>query len=315
LACAWRTAELEGLLSRYVAGPELVERLAEEGKGQINTDDRNVIEYGFARTVGKSSTGFSIRGLREQAAELRAHRPAIAESDVDWDRVEGHRQILFAVSDGTIVLPREAGAEQKARAAVLERYRRADTRGMVAAWEASPYEPIFPTETALLGLGYADLGDERAMGHVGRLRSFRPVEADAVEAYLRWRQGRPEEAADAAERVFLALRASPWCFSHALELCFDVAAGVAPTDRAAARRMQSALAEPFAVYVSEEDRRMTAVKVAACLGVRDSALALEAFEPHVPWEEPFLRARCQVYAAVGHPLAGRAEEDLASYRR
>jgi predicted membrane-bound spermidine synthase len=314
LACGWRVADLEGVLSRYVAGREFVDSFAQHDGTSVNTDHHNVIEYGFARTVGKKSTGFSIQQMRQRAADLGDHRPRVMEGDVDWDRVEGHRQLLYATFDGTIVLPAKATAEQKARAVVLERYWQADTRGMVAAWEAAAYEPIFPDEVALLGLGYADLGNDRAIKLIERLRRFRPIEGDAIEAYLRWQQGRSREAAEAVERVFLKLRTDPWCLPHALELCFDVALGTAQADKAVSAGILTALAGPFAVYVSEGDRRLTALKVADCVGPREFADALEVFEPHVPWEQSFLEARCQGYEVVDHPLKKRARKDLAEYR-
>ena len=60
LACAWRTTDLQGVLAHYLGGPALVAELAGQQEAvRWNTDDRNEVEYGFARTLGKPG-GFSI---------------------------------------------------------------------------------------------------------------------------------------------------------------------------------------------------------------------------------------------------------------
>ena len=52
LCRAWHAVGLEGFLSHYVGGDALVDRFIGGGDAAINTDDRNEIEYGFARTLG-----------------------------------------------------------------------------------------------------------------------------------------------------------------------------------------------------------------------------------------------------------------------
>ena len=43
-------------------------------------------------------------------------------------------------------------------------------------------------------------------------------------------------------------------------------------------------------------------------------LALEAFEPHVPWEEDFLKLRADCYQQLNHPKAAAARRDLAAFQ-
>ena len=50
LAAVWRTADLEGFLAHYVAGPAVARELAREQA--LNTDDRTLVEYAFARHLG-----------------------------------------------------------------------------------------------------------------------------------------------------------------------------------------------------------------------------------------------------------------------
>jgi hypothetical protein len=306
---------LEGLLSRYVAGGRLVDHLAQDETARVNTDDHNVIEYGFARTMGRTSTDFSIQDLREQAIRFDAHRPGLADSRVNWDRVEGHRQLLYAVFDGTIIVPADASDEHTARAEVLARYWHADTRGMIKGWLEAGYEPIFPDEVALLALAYADLGDDRARKHIDRLRSLPTAEADAIEAYLCWKQGKTKEAAVALDKALLRMRSSPWGLSHALELVCDMTVDITRQDPSQAARLYAALSRPLAVYVHESERLMSAHAVAAWIGPEILLETLDPFEPNVPWDESFLARRAQIYDATNHTLRGRARRDLELFRR
>ena len=70
---AWRTDEVEGLLARFVAGPELARRLKDSG-APLNTDDRNALEFGFARTLGVEGL-LDVAAVREAAAEAGASLP------------------------------------------------------------------------------------------------------------------------------------------------------------------------------------------------------------------------------------------------
>src|SRR5262245_31527765 len=87
LRIAWRTTTLEGVLSHLVATDRFAEAVVSQATEPANTDDRNVLEYRFARTVGLSR-GFTVSGLRAEAAKALMQRPARLERDLDWDAVE-----------------------------------------------------------------------------------------------------------------------------------------------------------------------------------------------------------------------------------
>src|SRR5689334_10936840 len=67
LALAWRTEGLEGFLARYVANPVLARDIAAAVGDWVNTDDRTLIEFDFARSVGRSAN-FAVESLRGLAA-------------------------------------------------------------------------------------------------------------------------------------------------------------------------------------------------------------------------------------------------------
>ncbi|MCU0963370.1 MAG: fused MFS/spermidine synthase, partial [Pirellulaceae bacterium] len=188
LANAWRVTDLEGVCSRYVAGTELVERWSNWPQQAPNTDDRNRVEYGFARTVG-ADAGFSVSVLAREAEASGGARPWVTDGELDWERVRDHRQIFAATWSGDTSVPRDASPRQRWRARFLQAYYGgAATREMVDMWEATPYEAVFPSEVAILALAYADVGDPRALPLAEQLASYYPAESASLVTLTRWRQ-------------------------------------------------------------------------------------------------------------------------------
>jgi predicted membrane-bound spermidine synthase len=311
LRIAWLTTDLEGVLAHYVGGPSAVRLLAASEADRVNTDDRNRLEYSFARSVGRAR-GVSIAGLREVITTEHPPRPPVHGGEVDWGRVEDQRQSMQALGMD-MTPPRGAGLtqDQVRRAIAQRRAISGDAQGSIAAWQSQPREPIHPIELASLAFAFANLGDTRAEPLVERHYAFDPIEAEATRAILLWRRGRLREASDALERVFIGLRGDPW--PRFVNLAFQAAVEVARADPSTADRLYRALAEPFALYKLEEKRRLTAALVAAQVSAAAAAEAVEASEPYVPWTKSFLELRDWAYRTTGHPLAGRAERDLVEF--
>ena len=84
----WRVAGLEGFLAHLFAGEDYALAAAKQAES-LNTDDRTVIEFGFARSID-SGAGLH-RQIAEEARTMRASRPRHVRGDVDWDRLEKQR--------------------------------------------------------------------------------------------------------------------------------------------------------------------------------------------------------------------------------
>ena len=311
-AGTWRATTLEAVLSHYVAGPALAASVATQ-ETTICTDDRNLIEYGFARTLGKQ-TGFSLDELRKPALECRADRPTV-HGEISWQRVEDHRQVMEGALSGNILLPKNPTAAEKTRAQVFQCYGKQDTGGaVVAAFESAPYDPVSPTELAVLCLCYADQGNDRVKPLLDRLRDFSAPEADVAEACLRTHQGRCAEATALLCRAFQQLRQSPWILPDVLGVAFGTASEIVHRDPSQALPLYLALRQPLALGAGQENRLATARNVASCVNLGAFAESQIAYEPYVPWRADFLRARAKTYAKIGFPLAAQAEADLREYQ-
>jgi spermidine synthase len=317
---AWRVNDVEGLLSRHIAGPALAQTVAAQEGGRINTDDRNIVEYGFARKLG-SDAAFQIMDLRMVAAALEAQRPDVGEAEVDWDSVEDQRVHVYVQDLQAAPLPPYLKPEQIARGRALSRYaqfrpfapQEALLAGVVAAWEQQPRKPVHHMEVVALAHAYAYQGAPEALPLLERLEEFEPQEALALRARHLWRRGETGPAAEALAAALRAMRRDPWPTWAVLTDAIALAPELAGADRQLAPALYDALSQPFAAYIADEDRQRAAVRVAAFISGHAVATAIEAFGPNVPWEEPFLKLRADVFRAIGHPLATFAQRQYDQY--
>jgi spermidine synthase len=315
LGFAWRATDLEGFLSHFVAGGGLARRVAEQEGDEINTDDHNIVEFGFARSIVDGRSEFSIEDVRRVARARGEHRPVVSNGEVEWDRVDEAR-VAFYVSES--MKPIDYGddkPERKHRLASLRAYQEGNLRRAADEWRMQPEEPKGPTELAALGLELAELGDDGAMRYAEVLRSFEATEADAVTAHLLVRQGRLEEATSVLESLFVRLRTDPWPMESLIvsEIADAELLGTMPDPRFAPR-LFTALDTPFVLRLLDSRRGAAALAIARHVPGGACASAFASFEPYVPWNEDFLRARYECYHATGSLDVAAAENDLLTFR-
>jgi predicted membrane-bound spermidine synthase len=314
LRCAWHTADLEGVFANYVGGGALVDHFIGGNVAAINTDDHNQIEYGFARTLGRTDWD-ATRDLRRQAVEIGDDRPPVHGGAVDWQAVAQGRQWDMVVRGGKKLSADDPALKEEIHDRVLERYVAKDARGMLAAWESIPKAAPCLTELAVIAHLYAEAGNSKAEPLIEQLGHHLPTEAEALRGILAWRQRKFGESGERLATALKRLRSDPWVLEHIRVKTFDAAVGVAKADPKQAPRLLEALHEPFAARYADENRRATACVIAEQLGPAAVVQFVESFEPHVPWSERFLAYRQKAYRKAGHRLADQADRDLQEFVR
>jgi predicted membrane-bound spermidine synthase len=312
LACAWRAVDLEGFLARYIGGPQVIERYLAEEPARWNTDDRNSIEYGFARSLGQRGQ-FPALELRRIANEIQGQRPPTAGGQVDWQSVARQWREMYALRGRLNVPAADASPSEQGRCEALAAVAKRDFSRAIELWQSR--EPQTPTELAFIAWALAELGDGRAEPLVKRLQAYQPTEADAVTGILQWRQRKVDASAEALARAFRRLRTDPWPLPEIMTHAMETSLLVAATNRALAPALFAALEQPFAVDYADGLRRRIACRMAAMFQRETAVRCLEAFEPDVPWTRSFLKLRQQQYAAAGHQLAQQAGRDIDDFAR
>jgi spermidine synthase len=311
LRAAWRATELEDVFARFVAGPALARRVLASGQ-PVNTDDRNSVEFSFARTLSRSGL-FDVQGLRREAAAAGADRPAV-EGSVDWERVARQRLSIYTIAGSPPPLTPGASEAERARAQAHAQYVSGELEAAVRTFAGQPHPPQGAVETTLFAEGLAQAGDQGAIPYIQGLREVEPIEAEAATARLALRLGQPELARDALVSALVHYRAAPWPAQvgmlHALGLAEELAA--ARPDMVPA--LFEALGKPFAVAALEEPRRLARLNIASVGGVSNLCRdALADFEPHVPWRADLLRYRASCYERTRDPRARVARAELEEY--
>lgn len=320
LLAAWQAAGLEEFLGHYIGNNVVAETLQQLVAGPLNTDDRTLIEYSFARNVSRAN-GFQIANLRAGAHDAFADRPQYVDGEVDWSLVDEARLSLF----GQLSRAEQSQAmwtpQQRSRAAAFASYADGELSAALRAWRTQSLEPRTLSQVAMVAECLAAEGNSAALPYIDKLSDLLPWNALAVRAELSWREQKPQDAADTLQRFFRALHDEPWPSAGLIKRSLSRAEALANSDRSGmvADFFYDALRRPFSIFSNESDRLATALAIAIYLD-RDrpgenTLAALEAYEPHVLWQRQFLQVRKDCYSALHNPHAEQARRDFEDFMK
>jgi spermidine synthase len=295
------------VLSHYVAAPALAQVLDDHGLGAINTDDQNLLEFAFARNVGRFQR--VDRDIQHLAERLALDRPEI-EGEIDEELLVEER-LLFALVDGQ---PLDVGRPR-------ERFDAAILRGLTAFQKnqhrvaATAFEKLArgvrgPHLATLVAESAAILGDPGAPALLEKVVS----EGERELLRARWlaRTDAPGEAiVSALARGFTAVRTDPWIRPTVLDAALALAVKQGNTTPALALRLAATLKEPFAVEQRRRSRLKARVLLAraahdagACVGALDDARPLW-------WDTALLETEVACLGAAGDPRSEVAARSFA----
>ena len=313
LRLAWYTDSLEGVLGFFVARSDAVKEVARHERLR-NTDDHNLLEYGFARNVGFSA-GVGIEPLLAEATTRNWARPDLTAGEVDWDRADAERRAYFVLSSehqlSQQFSPPTEGARK--RAEPIELVMRGNTAGAAARWKNSPPESLSRGEVVLSAIACVDAKTEDAPAWIERVRAFQPLEAAALQAVYLHGQGKHFESAQALHRVFLAMRVDPMPHPFVLRPCLAMVPALLSADPQSAPLLFEGLEKPFSLMAFEEQRLGTVAQLSTYLSPPLSVRAVAALEPHIPWNIDYLALRARVYRQAGDRRTAVAEAELMEF--
>jgi len=315
---AWWADDPESIAAHYVCGNRTARVLAFEVPR--NTDNRTIVEYAFARSVG-TSEGFRIADLREAARIEADSMPQFVRDPAQVQAVELRRMTMGIAYNDEAHLNEFLGERQRLIAISEIDFIHGDLDQVWTLWQSLGANPSTALETLMYAQSLAGRGDDKAVPFIARLATVAPVEADVLTAQLRWRQRRIPESLAALNRALTAYRTNPWPLTivmhSALSLVNEITRSNAPP--AVIAQAAEGVSEPFAVGLFEEDRKSALLLAQMRLSPewqcsQDELRTIRSYEPDVPWQEPFLAQRAKCYESAHDPLAATANRDLTRYR-
>ena len=313
LRSTWYTTSLEGLFSHYVAGDELTRAVATPGV-ERNEDDRNIVEFGFARAVGHNDRPMLLE-IRELARRLGVSEPHVNGAALDWSRLRTELVSFYAATGfGADIAPAGSPIEKARQSAILDFYYRNNSAAARENWKQQTDAPRNPVELTMAAALAAETGSDDALPYIDQIRRYRPAEAEAVLALLRSKQGRDDDTANALESALGKMATDPWPLAIIKDRTITLAGTFGARSPESARRMMMALKTPFAAGLLPDRRLMTSLLLSRQAGFAEHCAGpLAALEPYPPWEVTALTLRRECYAATGDRKLQIAERDLATF--
>ena len=306
----WGVDGVEGFYSGYIASPAFARAMGSREGRWVNTDDHPILEFGFARNVGRFGL-FRADELIALARSRGENRPAM-RGVLDWDRaaeLRMARQVFWREAP----VNRERGTTPEAELRLLAReaYSKLDLPQTCRYWFGQPAPPEGLADLLMAAECLAGTGDPRAAEYAERLRAAsQPTAAELIVGLWHARTRRGVEAGRHLAAAFRSCRQDPWVNRPLLERGFKLAPQMARRHPQIAPELFAAASEPCAVRLAESDRLHLRIDLARLVGPRACVEALDAYEPHGRWEEAFLAYRVRCYEQNRHPRIEQAREDL-----
>ena len=314
LAKCWLVDDVEGFLTHFLAGPAWAKSIAESRAFPLNTDDRTIVEYGFAKSLGQGNQ-FSTEATRKTLRDNGYHRPSFKDDEINWNRVEVRRQSLSTLHGGGTLLDLISEKKDQELVRAIFESVTGNFDSAVDRWPAEYRQPTDKFERLMLARCYAELARPEFPDLAAKVATSYPAEAAALRAIYHVRKNEWPAAAQSLNDLFSRLAEDPWVIAEIVEPAINQSAVIAQEDPAATGQIYEHLSKPFASLRRNYQRQVFRLFVGEQLGPDRAVEALNELEPNVIWIPEALELRAKSYTAVNHPLASRAQQDWEWYQR
>lgn len=309
----WRVKDLEGLFAHYVCGNQTIDAVLQAAPAEHNLDDRNQLEYAFAKTVGSKSR-FSIHDLHDQALASRDVSPVPSET-LNLETVTQRRQAMQLFLGGAVPLESHLSETAQRRAEAYQFYLAQQYPAAAQRFSQLDVDLECPIESMVYAHTLAETGQTIDNVLLEQLQAANPTEVHAIKAIAHFQQGRQQQALDATLAALKQLKTNPWGSAQLIDSVLRRALALSEADPGNSEILFQHLSEPFALYRLEDKRLMIRFLIAEKLEQPQILAALDSLEPNIPWIGWLLESRAKLYASVQHPRSAQAKQELQLFRR
>jgi spermidine synthase len=315
----WRVHSLEGVLAHFVGNESFAEQVMASDP-DIATDDRNPLEYGFARALGRTSSGTLYPELVAYARNHKMDRLRNLTGSVNWDAVDELKPACDAIDKMPAdEFPGESPA-RSVRRQFFSCYLARDLVGVMRIARGSKIVPLSPNELEVIAEAAVFTNDPAADDLIKQVEAIYPPEAIALRAWQSANRKEWQTAAEGYASAFRIWQKDPWIRPSMLQAFLSNALLVARSSGKPeiARLLYDTLATPFAVELYRELRLNTRFELAKLAEPEPASPlvreAIKAYGAYPDWSASFLERRLLVYRQMNDPETARAERDLLTFR-
>ncbi len=309
----WSAIDVEGVLAHFVCGNRTINQLLESHSEPMNLDDRNLLEYAFAKTVGKS-TRFSIHDLQDRAVRLNDDLPVTIGTE-GQEKVIQRRLAMQLSLGGTVYIADSLSEVQQTRGEAYNLYLARHYLDALTRFQKFEPDLSCPIETLVYAHTLAESGvpvpDELLM----KVRKQNPTEAAAIETIAALQQKQNDAGLQKIIETLKLLQDSPWGSRQLLDAVLFKAVSLCDLNSNYAAPLYEQLQQPFALYRLEDNRLLVRYLISEKMDNQQIIDSLQTMEPNVPWKEWLLEKRARVYSAGKHPLTEQARSELSQFKR
>src|SRR5262249_12355577 len=120
LANTWRVTDLNGVIAHFIANDRFAREVSASRITELNTDDRNVVELGLARAVGRSGATLVAAIRRDARLNDAWHPPLDEDRGVQWAAVDTAWVNFNGWTAGVLAAVNRGSLDEQQRRAALE---------------------------------------------------------------------------------------------------------------------------------------------------------------------------------------------------
>lgn len=305
IRATWKTWSAEGVLSHHVGARELADRIVQENLGSVNTDDQNLLEFAFARSVGVHRRVDD--DVQRLGVRLRLDAPKVVGAlDLPLLQEETYLRHYLA---GRPADPPSAEVRELSR--ILSRVEKGEPKSVLASWRKLGRDPRTLFEAEAIARVAAHGLDPDAERFLALLPS--DAQREIMRSVIAYRRNDNEGTRAALDRAFTKLRTDPWVPMSDVDAAFDLAKLLARQAPPLARPLAESLAQPFAVELARERRILTRISLARM--TRDPKLCIAALDEMTSplWDPAVIETRADCFAKGNDPRLAVAEQDYSLF--
>lgn len=307
----WYTQSAEGVLARHFASPQVTRRIVSTDAAP-NTDDRNRLEYGFARALAQDST-FNNGQILALARTQQADVPAHLAGQVDRARLQQERLLMLAADANPFTTPSDLQGDDRRRAEAVQAFVDQRYAEVLSSWTG---EAVSPMEQLLLLEAAARVGTpDQVRARLGPVRQDWPADARFAAAQTAVRNDASDAAVEHLREGFTALRQQVWARPQAVQAALSLVGPLVAARPERGPLFLEWLREPFPAGLAEESRLNALLAIAPHLPADQQVKVVGMSEPYPLWQREFLEFRRNAYRQRLDPRAEQAEQDLREFLR